>query len=200
MHISREREALLVSEARAGSARAFRALVEPHREQIYWRAVRAVGDLDEAEDVAQETLLRAFTRLETYRGDARFGAWLYQVGANCIRMHLRSRKRRRLSPLSEAPEALPPEAMLIRGRAAPSEPDQAAMERQLTEALEEAIEALPPKYKDILNFWVLDGLDLRQIQERSGLSISAIKSRLHRARLRVRDILDGQGVSALLAT
>ncbi|MBU0554245.1 sigma-70 family RNA polymerase sigma factor [Myxococcota bacterium] len=200
MHISQEREAQLLAEAKAGSGRAFRALVEPYREQIYWRAARAVGDLDEAEDVAQETLLRAFTRLETYRGEARFSAWLYQVGANCIRMHLRSRKRRRLSALEEAPEILPPEATLLQGRLSSGEPDQAAMALQLTEAIEEAIEALPPKYKDILNFWVLDGLDLRQIQARSGLSISAIKSRLHRARLQVRDILDGRGVGALLPT
>ena len=90
----RQYEAILLERARAGDEQAFAALVSPLRERIYWRAAKAVGDLDEAEDETQETLVRAFTRLDTFRGDARFSSWLYMVGSNCIRMHLRTRRRK----------------------------------------------------------------------------------------------------------
>ncbi|MCA9544149.1 MAG: sigma-70 family RNA polymerase sigma factor, partial [Myxococcales bacterium] len=91
MHDSKRlREQRLLEAARQGDEQAFDELVRPLRDQIYWRAAKAVGDRDEAEDVTQETLLRAFTRLHTFRGDAAFSSWLYMVGTNCIRMHLRS--------------------------------------------------------------------------------------------------------------
>ena len=94
MVITKEQEKLLLARARQGDEDAFAQLVRPLRERIYWRAVKAVRDLDEADDVTQETMVRAFTRLATFRGDARFSSWLYMVASNCIRMHLRTRRRR----------------------------------------------------------------------------------------------------------
>ncbi|MCA9559321.1 MAG: hypothetical protein KC583_12245, partial [Myxococcales bacterium] len=84
--MTKEHEQMLIERATQGDLAAFEQLVAPLRDRIYWRAAKAVGDLDEAEDVTQETLVKAFTRLDTFRGDARFSSWLYQVGSNCIRM------------------------------------------------------------------------------------------------------------------
>ena len=194
----REYEAALLERARAGDQAAFAELVAPLRERIYWRATKAVGDLDEAEDVTQETLVRAFTRLDTFRGDARFSSWLYMVGSNCIRMHLRSRRRKGAQRIEdhlleiEADESLLDEP--------PVSPDETAIRGEMVAALNDAISNLPPQYGSILRLWVEDGLDLKQIHERSGLSIAAIKSRLHRARRRLKDAIEAQyGVGALLA-
>jgi RNA polymerase sigma-70 factor (ECF subfamily) len=185
--------------ARAGDEEAFAQLVGPLRDRIYWRAVKAVGDLDEADDVTQETLMRAFTRLDTFRGDARFSSWLYMVGSNCIRMHLRTRRRKGALRYDDHLNEV--EAGVAQGRDAEREhPDIYAMNKEFFTALEEAMSQLPPQYGSILRLWVEDGLDLKQIQERSGLSIPAIKSRLHRARQRLRDRLEGRfGVGVVLA-
>ena len=198
--LDRRTESALVERARGGDRAAFDRLVAPLREPIYWRAAKAGGDLDEAEDITQETLLRGVTRLETFRGDARFSSWLYQVGTNCIRMHLRTRRRRGAMRLDdhlheiERPSASRTDHTLERS------PDEIAMNAELVSALDTAISNLPPQYGSILRLWVEDGLDLKQIHERSGLSIAAIKSRLHRARQRVRASIESQfGVGAMLA-
>lgn len=197
---ARLRERRLLELAKAGDKYAFGALVGPLRDQIYWRAAKAVGDLDEAEDVTQETILRAFTRLDTFRGDSAFSSWVYQVGTNCIRMHLRSRRRKgayRLDDHEREAESAMEQSTVLNN---PRLPDTLAIEGQLVDALSNAISQLPPQYGSILRLWVEDGLDLKQIQERSGLSIAAIKSRLHRARRRVRQFIEAEyGAGNLLA-
>ncbi len=194
------REASLLARARQGEERAFRALVEPLRDRIYWRAVGALGDRDDADDVTQETLLRAFTRLDTFRGDARFSSWLYQVASNCIRMHLRKQRRHGAQRLDDhllAVERI--EGPVTLGEQ-PWAPDRTVTTNELVNALGEAISNLPPHYGSILRLWFEDGLDLKQIHERSGLSIPAIKSRLFRARKRVRAEIESTfGSGALVA-
>ena len=197
--ITKAQEAELLSRARLGDQDAFAALVSPLRDRIYWRAVKAVRDLDEADDITQETLLRAFTRLDTFRGDARFSSWLYMVASNCIRMHLRTRRRRgalRLDDHVNQVETSNHSAIDIPAKL----PDEVAIEEQMFMAIDSAMSQLPPQYGSILRLWVEDGLDLKEIHAESGLSVAAIKSRLHRARRRLRDVLDAEyGAGALLA-
>ena len=191
----------LLEAARAGDQAAFHALVAPLRDRIYWRAAKAVGDLDEAEDVTQETLLRAFTRLHTFRGESAFSSWLYQVGTNCIRMHLRTRRRRGAYRIEDHQREINQKVEEDSVQARAFSPDQAVMDGQLVNALEDAISQLPPQYGSILRLWVEDGLNLKQIEAHSGLSIAAIKSRLHRARRRVKSFIEAEyGVGALLTT
>lgn len=199
MKDERKQEKELLDKARSGDQQAFDRLVQPLRERIYWRAAKAVSDLDEAEDVTQETLIRAFTKLDTFRGDSRFSSWLYQVGTNCIRMHLRSRRRRSAARFEDHVREV--EQNDDRPQTAETlPPDRVAMDVELVEALTKAIDDLPPQYSSILKLWVEDGLDLKQIRDKSGLSIAAIKSRLHRARRRVRDAIESEyGTGALLA-
>jgi len=197
-----EKDAELLARARRGDQEAFAELITPLRSRVYWWAVRVLGDVDEAEDVAQETLMRAWFKLDTFRGDARFSSWLHTVANNCIRMQLRARKRRPTTPLDDRFDGLeaPADLAMPGVPASPLAPDVVAEGRQLVERLSSAISRLPPQYGNILRLWVEDGLDLREIRERSGLSIPAIKSRLHRARRRVRDAVAGEaGVGGLLA-
>ena len=197
--ITKVQEKKLLLRARNGDERAFAALVQPLRERIYWRAVKAVRDLDQADDIAQETILRAFTRLHTFRGDARFSSWLYMVASNCIRMHLRSRRRRgalRLDDHVTQVETSNHNVLELPQKL----PDEEVIDGQTFGAIESAMSQLPPQYGSILRLWVEDGLDLKEIHEESGLSIAAIKSRLHRARRRLKDHLEAEyGEGALLA-
>ena len=199
MAFSKQREAELLQAALSGDRGAFESLVRPFRERIYWRAVKAVRDADEADDVTQETLIRAFTRLSTFRGEARFSSWLYMVASNSIRMHLRRRRRKSALPLDDHLHEI--EGAVSEQRLGLNEqPEHSAIRGQLFGAIDRAISQLPVQYGSILRLWVEDGLDLQEIHERSGLSVAAIKSRLHRARRRLRDNLDSTyGSEALLA-
>ena len=199
MTMSKNEEAVLLERARSGDEKAFEQLVSPLRERIYWRAVKALRDLDDAEDVTQETMVRAFTKLSTFRGDSRFSSWLYMVASNCIRMHLRSVRRKGALPLDDhlhAVETGRTNVMELPARL----PDDLAIQSQVFGALDNAVSQLPTQYGSILRLWVEDGLDLKEIHEQSGLSIAAIKSRLHRARRCLRDVIDSEyGEGALLA-
>ena len=149
-----------------------------------------------AEDVTQETLLRV--TLSTFRREARFSSWLYMVASNAIRMHLRRRRRKATQSIEDNIQEVEraTQAQLL----SVDQPDVVAMRGELFGAIDDAISQLPPQYGSILRLWVEDGLDLQEIHERSGLSVAAIKSRLHRARRRLRDNLDTvYGSGALLA-
>ncbi len=196
MRISRDEEKVLVSRAREGDELAFAKLTKPLRERVYWRALKAIGDADEAEDIAQETLVRAFTRLETFRGDSRFSSWLYMVCSNCIRMHLRTKRRKGALHLDDHIH----DYESSRERHSEPHPERLAERVQLFDAIGSAMSQLPPQYGTILELWVYEGLDLNEIKERSGLSIAAIKSRIHRARSRVKQRIEHRfGEVALLA-
>jgi len=191
-------ERKLIQRARDGEQAAFEALVRPYRDPLYWRAVKALDDSDAADDVVQETFIRAYTRLDTFRGDSRFGTWLFTIGSNCIRMHLRRRQRKGANRIEdhlyqvEQESAQSPEARA-------EQPDRLVIHRELTGALDDAISQLPPQYGSILRLWVEDGLDLNEIQAHSGLSVSAIKSRLHRARRRIKAAIEARfGPGALM--
>jgi len=197
--ITKAQESKLLDCARQGDELAFAQLVAPLRDRIYWRAVKAVRDLDQAEDITQETLLRGFTRLETFRGDSRFSSWLYMVASNCIRMHLRKRKRRpalRLQDCVRETELHSRHSLEIPKKL----PDEMAIEKEMFMGIEQAMSQLPPQYGNILRLWVEDGMDLKDIHDECGLSIAAIKSRLHRARKKMKDSLEAEyGSGALIA-
>ena len=196
MRLSREEEKTLVERALGGDELAFAKLTKPLRERVYWRALKAVGDADEADDIAQETMVRAYTRLETFRGESRFSSWLYMVCSNCIRMHLRTKRRKGALNLDDHIHDF--EAK--RDRHNERHPDRVAEQVQLFEAIGSAMSQLPTQYGTILDLWVYEGLDLNEIKERSGLSIAAIKSRIHRARGRVKKEIEHRfGEVALLA-
>ena len=121
---------------------------------------------------------------------------------NCVRMNLRSRRRRRTDSiadrLNDAEAAV--DGAAVMGRASrPFSPDEMAVGTQLAARVEGAISQLPPQYGSILRLWVEEGLDLKQIRDRSGLSVPAVKSRLHRARKQVRTLMEAEASAPLAA-
>jgi RNA polymerase sigma-70 factor, ECF subfamily len=185
----------LVLLAGRGNTAAFRELVERHQDKIYALALHLLRDPADAEEVVQETFLAALEKLASFRGDAAFSTWLHRVAANAALMRLR---RRRRSP--EGPAELPIEEMLPHfdetGRidATPyhdwsKRADEQLSDREIRRAVEEAVQNLPEDYRIVFLLRDVEGFSSEEMAELLGISVAAAKSRLHRARLVLRESL-----------
>jgi RNA polymerase sigma-70 factor (ECF subfamily) len=162
-------DADLVSRAQAGQLDAFEELVRRHRLATYRVALRLLGDESDAEDATQDAFVQAWRNLGGFRSDAAFSTWMYRVVTNrCLNM---LRARRRTEPLPDDREA------------PASSPDRIAEARWQVEDLKLAILRLTPEQRAPLVLRELQGCSYEEIAEALGVSISAVKSRLHRARL-----------------
>jgi RNA polymerase sigma-70 factor (ECF subfamily) len=162
-------DADLVSRAQAGRLDAFEELVRRHRLGTYRVALRMLGDASDAEDATQDAFVQAWRNLAGFRADAAFSTWMYRIVTNrCLNM---LRARRRTEPLPETQEA------------PASRPDRIAEARWQVQDLQRAIGRLTPEQRAPLVLRELEGCSYQQIAEALELSIPAVKSRLHRARL-----------------
>lgn len=175
---SGDRFASLVDAARDGDQRAFGELVEATYRDTYTLALRLTGNPEDARDVTQEAYLRAHRGLAGFRGDARFTTWMYRVTANCAATHLGKRNRNRheqLPPASEVVDLRPDHDPQLRT-------DAAVLRDQLLTALD----ALPPKLRSVVVLRDVYELSHQDIAEQLGISVTAAKVRLHRARVKLR--------------
>jgi RNA polymerase sigma-70 factor, ECF subfamily len=190
------RAARLVDAARAGDERAFGALTEPHRRALHVHCYRLLGSLHEAEDLVQETMLRAWRRLETFEGRASFGAWLYGIATNACLDALRGRSRRVLPSAVVPPDdpAALPEPPLTDVSWLEPYPDhllpEAALERRETVRLAfvAAIQHLPPRQRAALLLRDVLGWSAPEIAGLLGSSVASVNSALQRARSAVEDV------------
>lgn len=169
----RERDRQLVVLARGGNEHAFEVLVRRHQDQTYRLALRMLGDRDDADDAAQEAFLQAWRGLESFRADAAFGTWLYRITMNeCLRLLAGRRDTAELSVDIEDPGAGPEEMMAA---------------RQVVSAVKAGVAGLTPEQRAP---WVLrevEGLTYEEIAEVLAVTVTAVKARLHRARLVIAD-------------
>jgi len=167
----------LVAAAREGDPKAFEDLVRLTHADTYTLARRLVSDDDDAHDVVQEAYLRAFRAIGRFRGDAQFTTWLYRITANCASTHLGRRQRHRHESLDDH------ELVDVRPE---HDPAAAAGATLLRDRLEEAVAGLPPRLRAVVVLRDIYDLDHSQIAEELGISESAAKVRLHRARRKLR--------------
>ena len=174
----------------------FDKLYRDHVDRLYRFANRLCGETETAKDLVQETFLNAYRGLHTFRGDAQISTWLYTIAARaCIRMR-RKRKgepERELSledfiPTSEGEFKL---QIPMEGQT----PEEALQNKELRQALDAAINKLPKKYKMVLVLRDMEGLSAKEVATIVGLNERAVKSRLHRARLFVRQELSARGMA-----
>jgi RNA polymerase sigma-70 factor (ECF subfamily) len=183
-----ERE--LICRAQAGDLGAFEALAEVHADRLYTVALRFLGDGGEAEDVLQETLLRAWRGIRHFEGRAMVFTWLYRIAVNESNRALERRGRRRANaPMDE--QAIEVPAPLRDGPASQTEL------RELREALRAAISQLSVPYRTALVLRDIEGLSTREAAKIVGVGEAAFKSRLHQARLKVRALV---GDASLVAS
>lgn len=173
----------LLSALQAGDERALEVLLERHLPGVYRFGLAMCRDPEDAKDVAQDTLLAAARGLRQFRGESSLSTWLFAIARSfCVK-----KRRKRVG----APrEFLSLDSDVTRGLAAEgTAPDEAAGARQLAKALEAAIADLDPMYREVLLLRDVEGLTAPEVAEVLGLSVDAVKSRLHRARLTVRSHL-----------
>jgi RNA polymerase sigma-70 factor (ECF subfamily) len=173
----------LVAAARSGDRAAFDTLVRRTYADVYTLAFRLVSDEDDAVDVAQEAYLRAYRALPGFRGDARFTTWLYRITANCAVTHRSRRRRHRHQPI--------PDDLVLVDLSHGADPVGEAERADVRTGLEAALAELPPKLRAVVVLRDVYGLPHDAIAAELGISESAAKVRLHRARRRLKERLYG---------
>lgn len=171
----------LVTAARGGDRSAFEALVRATTAETYTLAFRLTGNEEDARDVVQETYLRAYKGIGKFRGDSQFSTWLYRITANCAATQLGRRKRHRHDDLDDAVPLEDPSPEI--------DPSARAEASSLRDRLTVALDDLPPTLRSVVVLRDVYDLPHEAIAAELGISESAAKVRLHRARKQLRDRL-----------
>jgi RNA polymerase sigma-70 factor (ECF subfamily) len=170
-----------LSRLRAGDRLAFEELVRTQQHRVYGLALRMLGNAAEAQDVAQEVFLRAHRGLAEFRGDARLSTWLYAIVSRLCLNRLAGGERRLTRDGEEA---------LSRIADARPGPDQTLEQGELAEALSRAIGELPEERRIVVVLRDIEGLAYEEIAEVLELPVGTVRSRLHRARLDLKEKLE----------
>jgi RNA polymerase sigma-70 factor, ECF subfamily len=178
----------MAARCRRGELGAFEELYQRHSHRLYNVAYRMTGSAADADDLLQEIFLQVYRRLDSYRGEAALGTWMYRLAVNCCLDHLRSKQGRQqkatgfLEDLDafepEAPGSWRPDTVLDR------------ME------LERAITKLPPSYRAAFVLYDVEGLEHHEVGDMLGIAVGTSKSLVHKARTRLRLLLRGKAPDA----
>lgn len=179
-----ERE--LIERSKAGDADAFSALVRAHEDKIFTLARSVCAGLPaEAEDVYQETFLTAFKKIATFRSDANLSTWLHRIAANLCFMRYRKKKSEPFVPLLDEPHKDGEGHREFKDWSLT--PEEAARKHELGAAVTKALASLPVEYRLVLTLRDIEELSNEETAKILGVSVAAVKSRLHRGRLYLRD-------------
>ena len=186
-----ENEPTLVAEARAGSAEAFTTLVKQYDRYIYRLALNITGNQQDAEDVLQETLLKAYTRLDQFHGDSRFYTWLVRIGVNEALMRLRKRSSdKNTVSLDEPVEVEGKNPVLREIEDWADNPEKRYAKLELGKILNETVQRLEPQFRTVFVLRDVENFSTEETAKMMDLSVPAVKSRLLRARLQARELLN----------
>jgi RNA polymerase sigma-70 factor (ECF subfamily) len=163
----------------SGDEDAFRGLVDKYASSIFNLAYRMTGNAADAEDLAQEAFLQAYARLRDFRVGSRFHPWIYTIALNLCRSHLRRRSLPRWLALPREGEEERPEPELPERS---PDPEQALLAREAEKGLQDAIEALPFKYREVFVLRQSQELSYEEIAALLGLPLGTVEVRLFRAR------------------
>jgi RNA polymerase sigma-70 factor (ECF subfamily) len=186
-------EAELLARLRAGDPEAYRSFVELNSVNVYNVALKLLGDEQEAEDVLQETFLSALEALDRFEGRSKLSTWLYRIAYNASLMRLRKRKQmtafsldQSLEQDDEDPALQPISHHLVDWSAVP---DDQLLTAEAREEMDRAISELPETLRSAFVLRDIQGLSGAETADVLGITVQAVKSRLHRARLQLRERL-----------
>jgi len=185
----------LVARAKEKDFEAFEALVERYQDKVYRLAFRFMRNETEAKEIVQETLLSVWRKLDGFKGDSQFSSWLYRVTANAALMRLRTQRRHP----EVSTEELDP-SFLDRGGPAYGQvtspgdnwarrPDDELQSEELRTQLQRAIDDLPEIYRTVFLIRDVDGFSTEETAEALDISVPTVKTRLHRARVALREAI-----------
>lgn len=188
----REMDEKRVKAAQAGDRDAFDSLVESYKDIVYAVAYRFARDPDLALDLAQESFIRAYRGIKSFKGRSRFSTWLYRIATNTCIDYTRRRARSVDSQVvpEEVAEYAGSEPITSRRRDGPSD---YVLSGELGEQIQAAIDALPEYHKAVFVLYEIEGMSYKDIAEIVGCSIGTVMSRLHYARKKLKAILDPPG-------
>jgi RNA polymerase sigma-70 factor (ECF subfamily) len=180
-----------VALARAGHEAAYRELIRRYERPLFSLIFRMVRDRELAEDLAQETFVKALNALDSYRPEFKFSSWIFKIANNAAIDHLRRRELDTLSldgsPHAETPEAIEATALQIGNRG--ESPLDAVEARELGGAIERAIALLRPEYRSCILLRHVEGRAYEEIAEILNLPLGTVKTYIHRARNELRQTL-----------
>jgi RNA polymerase sigma-70 factor, ECF subfamily len=176
-------EAEAIERAKQGDAAAFEVLYNLHKRRVYSLCLRMTTNTAEAEDLTQEAFLQLFRKIGTFRGESAFSTWLHRMAVNVVLMQLR-KKGLQLVPLDDENE----------GEEETPKKDYGAQDNVLAGSIDRlqlnnAIDRLPPGYRSIFVLHDVEGFEHNEIAEMVGCSIGNSKSQLHKARMKLRELL-----------
>src|SRR5580658_8138868 len=170
-------EAEAIERAKQGDAEAFQALYDRHKRRVYSLCLRMTANTAEAEDLTQEAFLQLYRKIATFRGESAFSTWLHRLSVNVVLMHL----RRKSLPVVSLEEATPKKDFGADDVALSGSIDRLQLQR--------AVADLPPGYRTIFVLHDVEGYEHNEIAGIVGCSIGNSKSQLHKARMKLRDLL-----------
>jgi RNA polymerase sigma-70 factor (ECF subfamily) len=181
--LTREQEAQIVRRVLQGDVNAFERLVTEYEKAVYAIAQRMTGNAEDAADMTQETFIKAYNSLQSFRGDSKFSVWLYRIASNVCLDFLRSRSRKPTVSLSVEDDEGEEGQLDI---ADESQSPEILMERGLTrDAVRRGLDTLPPDYRQILLLREIQGLSYDEIAAVLEIEVGTVKSRIFRARKRL---------------
>lgn len=178
----------LVERVRGGDTAAFEQLVRQYDRQIYRTALHITQNREDAEDITQDVFFKAFQKLDQFQGNSKFSTWLVRIAVNESLMRLRRRKTSKTVSMDQDVEteegAIPRDFAEWRPN-----PEQIFSQSELGEILRKTIAGLPPGFRTVFTLRDIENLSTEETAEALGLSVPAVKSRLLRARLQLRERL-----------
>lgn len=186
------RDRRLVRRVRAGDDRAFEEIVRLYQHRIFGLMLRMIGNRQEAEDLAQEVFITVHRAIGTYRGEGRFYTWLYRIASNTCKnriKYLRGRNFHRSVPVEETPEAHEADAGPATLTAQVAGPEAMTEGARLQAHIQRELAELDPEHRLLIVLRDIQGLSYQDILRITGLQEGTLKSRLHRARVALKDRL-----------
>jgi RNA polymerase sigma-70 factor (ECF subfamily) len=181
----------LVARARAKDFGAFEQLLDRYEDKIFRLAYRFVRNETEAKEILQDTFLSIWRKLDTFKGDSQFGSWLYRVAANTALMRLRSQRRHPEISTEELPVGYLDNYGQIPsvGENWSKRPDDELQSEELRRHIQTSVDALPEIYRTVFLLRDVEGLSTEETGEILSISVPTVKTRLHRARIALRDAI-----------
>lgn len=174
-----------------GDVNAFEKLVTKYEKTVYNLALRMTGNAEDAADMTQESFLKAYRSLTSFRGESKFSVWLYRITSNVCLDFLRSKSRRPVSSLTVEDSDGEETALEIPDLSA--DPEEKLLSSLTRDAVQRGLDSLPAQQKEILLLREISGLSYGEISETLGIEISTVKTRIFRARKRLAAFLVEDG-------
>ncbi len=166
----------------------FEELIEKYEKKIFNLILRHIGDRDEAADLTQDTFVNAYRAFGAFRGECKISTWLCQIAMNHCKNRFRQRDRRREveGPSLDAPTSSDPDANPLEIPDWQHSPHRVVEGRELQRLIQQAIQSLTPEYRTVIVLCDLQGHSYQEIAAITGLTLEAVKTRIHRGRLMIR--------------